>query len=77
LTVDLSSLSAIPSAGLVFAGQGQGSGTGDTLVLSKGATPLPFSSITHTFTNASDGGVSLTSGDDPIDLLHRLGTSYG
>ena len=59
LTIDFSAGNVVPLGGVTFDAGGQ-SGGGDTLVLESGS----YQTITHTFTNANDGSITLDDGSD-------------
>ncbi len=60
LALDFSGGNPIPAGGLAFHGEYPASGLpGGTLVLDRGTSSGLFSTITHTFVNASDGSILL------------------
>jgi len=60
LTIDFSAGNVVPAGDVVFNAGGQ-TGAGDTLVLESGS----YATITHVFTNAHDGSITLDDGSDP------------
>ena len=77
LTVDFSGGNPIPQGGLSFHGGNPTSGPpGDALVLDTGTWSGSFHTITHTFLNESDGGISLDldgSDGDPASTISYTG----